>query len=64
MCKSDQVGRRCTTYGGVGMMSGRWAYVKFPQFGFLSAVALKEDGIVMTDSDGGSGEHNMAPSIT
>jgi len=47
------------TNGGVGMMSGRWAYVKFPQFGFWSMVALQEDSIVMTDGDSGSSEHNM-----
>jgi len=63
MCKSNQVSRRSTTNGSVGMMSGRWADVEFPQFGFWSAVALQNDGIVMTDGDGGCSECNMAPRI-
>ena len=64
MCESDQVSRRSATNGSVGMMSGRWADVEFPQSGFWSAVALQEDSIVMTDGDSGSGECNMAPHIT
>jgi len=63
MCKHNQVSGRSMTNGSVGMMSGRWADVKFPQFGFWGAVALQEDGIVMTDGDSGSSEHNMAPQV-
>ncbi len=64
MGESNQVSGRSTTNGGVGMMSGRWADVEFPQFGFWSAVTLQDGGIVMTDGDGGSSECYMAPHIT
>jgi len=65
--KGNEVGRRCTANGSIGMGSGwgrRWAAdIKFPQFGGGCSGTLENDIILVSDGDGGGGEGNITTGV-
>ncbi len=67
MSKGNEIGRRSTANGSIGMGSG-WGRncatnVKFPKFGGRCLGTLENDTILVSDGDGGGSEGNIAAGV-